>query len=259
LKTDGWWREAFERGAFPLEHLEALPAWRTRTRQQVQAAYRLLGLKKGVQLLDVGCGTGRHSIPLAKKGIAVTGLDISAHYLKIAREKAGRALFTGRRKDMRNFLYKGQFDAAMCLYTTLGYFTNPADDVKVLRNVYRALKPGGRFLLELANGSFIMDLLDRQQRLGLDASRWHEEKGLYILERPRAVPRRSGVITEWTFLRGAQRRSFTSFVRMYSRAGLQKIFKEIGFRLLKDGGNLPLVKYQADSPRLVLLAQKPKS
>lgn len=84
--SNNWWKEAFGKNIFPLEIFGKSFAAVTPT--QVEFLLRKTKLKKGSTVLDICCGTGRHSIELSKKGMNVTGLDYSIPYLKIARRNA---------------------------------------------------------------------------------------------------------------------------------------------------------------------------
>jgi cyclopropane fatty-acyl-phospholipid synthase-like methyltransferase len=118
-----------------------------------------LGLTPGDRVLDVGCGTGRHTIPLAKYGIAMTGLDLSEGMLAQAQtyaEKEGVKV-EWIHADAANFQLSQQFDHAISLCEgsigLLGDDDDPcARDLSILRNVNNCLKPGARFLITVLNG-----------------------------------------------------------------------------------------------------------
>lgn len=118
-----------------------------------------LGLAPGATVLDVGCGTGRHAIELARRGYAVTGLDLSAGMLAEARKQAAaagvRVAFV--HADATAFELDKQFDAAICLCEgacgLLGTQDDPlAQPLAILRNLARALRPGAKCLLTVLNG-----------------------------------------------------------------------------------------------------------
>ncbi len=109
-----------------------------------------LGLKPGQAVLDLGCGPGLYATRLARRGLRVTGVDYSRNSIAYAREQAaaeGLAIDYVY-QDYRTIEYSGQFDAVMLIYYDFGVLP-PADRDAVLANVHRALRPGGRFIVDV--------------------------------------------------------------------------------------------------------------
>lgn len=120
------------------------------TEHEVEFLVDLMGLSSGMHLLDVGCGPGRHSLALARKGVRMTGVDISPRFVQIASEQAARESLpaTFLLKDARELGFSGEFDAAICLCEgAFGLAGSLDNHRKVLQGVRRALKPGGLFVL----------------------------------------------------------------------------------------------------------------
>ncbi len=118
-----------------------------------------LRLPAGGRILDVGCGTGRHGVGLAGLGFRVTGVDLSPGMLDVARRRAERANVDVEWvcADAAGFVREDAFDAAICLcegaICLLGAEDDPLErDMDVLRNVFRSLCAGGRFILNVLNG-----------------------------------------------------------------------------------------------------------
>jgi SAM-dependent methyltransferase len=110
-------------------------------------------------IVDIGCGTGRHSNELARRGYQVTGVDISSGMLTQAEETAKEAgvFVEWIRTDATKFRSKELFDAAICLcegaFALVNAEDNPAEhDLAILRNINASLKPRGRFILTTLNG-----------------------------------------------------------------------------------------------------------
>lgn len=112
---------------------------------------------KSLMILDIGCGTGRHSIELAKRGYKVVGVDLSEAQLKRAREKAAEAGVAAdfRRHDARALPFDGEFGLAVMLCEG-GFPLMETDELnfEILKNATRALKPGGKFIFTTLNGLF---------------------------------------------------------------------------------------------------------
>jgi SAM-dependent methyltransferase len=112
----------------------------------------------GGTVLDLGCGTGRHSVELARQGYQVTGVDLSSGMLEVAAKRAAAAGVTVEwvHQNAAAFDRPASFDAAICLcegaICLLGADDDPMErDVVILRNVFAALRPGGKFLLNVLN------------------------------------------------------------------------------------------------------------
>jgi 2-polyprenyl-3-methyl-5-hydroxy-6-metoxy-1,4-benzoquinol methylase len=130
------------------------------TSREVDFLLEELALQPGGSLLDVGCGTGRHSIELATRGYAVTGLDLSAEMLAQAKQRAQAAgvQVNWVRADAARFSLSGRYDAAIGLCEgSLGLLGQADDPIEqplaILRNISRSLKPQARALLTVLNGA----------------------------------------------------------------------------------------------------------
>ncbi|HPY36211.1 MAG TPA: class I SAM-dependent methyltransferase [Clostridia bacterium] len=116
-----------------------------------------LNYNKALTILDVGCGTGRHSLELAKRGYTVTGVDLSQAQLKKAREKAAHAKLSLEffRCDARELKFKNRFDAALMLCEG-GFPLMETDEMnfEILKGVTNALKPQAKLIFTTLNGLF---------------------------------------------------------------------------------------------------------
>ncbi len=118
------------------------------------------------RLLDLGCGTGRLLVPFAQRGFRVVGVDLSEEMLCVAGEKAAAAGVAVDRLKANivqlDCLADGSFDAAACLFSTLGMVAGVEERRRVLAHVHRLLRPGGTFILHVHNYWF--NLWDRHGR-----------------------------------------------------------------------------------------------
>lgn len=129
------------------------------TTAEVDFLTKMLRIAAGASVLDIGCGTGRHDIELARRGFKVTGLDVSAGMLEQARKKAKAAGVdvAWHHADATKFSLDGAFDAAICLCEgALGLLGSKDDPIgqplSILRNIARALKPRAKCLFTVLNG-----------------------------------------------------------------------------------------------------------
>lgn len=115
------------------------------------------GRDKSIKIIDIGCGTGRHAIELAKRGYTVTGVDLSENQIKRAREKAQEAGVTidFQIQDARNLPFDGQFDLAIMLCEG-GFSLMETDEMnfEILKSATKALKGKGKFIFTTLNGLF---------------------------------------------------------------------------------------------------------
>ena len=145
------------------------------TLREVEFIEASLAVKPGGQVLDIGCGYGRHAIELVQRGLDVTGLDLSLPLLLRAADEAQKRAMSVNfvHADMREMAFEKQFDGAYCMLTSFGYFDEETN-LRVAEGIARALKPGGRFLLDLVNRDYVVS--DLPSRV------WWEGNGCVVLE-----------------------------------------------------------------------------
>jgi 2-polyprenyl-3-methyl-5-hydroxy-6-metoxy-1,4-benzoquinol methylase len=127
------------------------------TVQEVDFIEEEIGFDKKKRILDIGCGTGRHSIELAKRGYKVVGIDFSESQLKRAREKADEAgvAIEFNYEDARNLKYDAEFEVVLMLCEG-GFPLMETDEMNfaILESAKRALKPGGKLIFTTLNALF---------------------------------------------------------------------------------------------------------
>jgi SAM-dependent methyltransferase len=111
-------------------------------------------------ILDLGCGTGNHAIPLSARGFEVIGVDRSASMLAQARKKAARSSPPERdafyQADIQSLDLGRQFDAALLMFAVLGYQLENADVMATLRTARRHLRSGGLLLFDVWYGPAVL-------------------------------------------------------------------------------------------------------
>jgi ubiquinone/menaquinone biosynthesis C-methylase UbiE len=218
--------------------------------EEALAAARLANCPEGGDLLDVPCGFGRHSVPLAQAGYHVVSVDRSQTLLDEARRRAGGERWPELvQADYRELPFPGErFDAALNLFSSLGYLGDEAD-VDVLAEIRRVLRPGGRLVIETMH----RDLAVRRW-----AERgWHLLGHGRLLLEQRTFDAMAGVAqTTQTLVETTGERESRSFsVRLYTATELVAMLARAGFEESKCYGGFDGSPFAADT-RLVIVARR---
>lgn len=107
-------------------------------------------------ILDLGCGTGNHAIPLARRGYRVTGVDRSPAMIEVARGKSAGLDLEWVVADIRGVRLPGTYDAALLMFAVLSYQTDNADVCAVLETARRHLRPGGVLVFDVWYGPAVL-------------------------------------------------------------------------------------------------------
>jgi SAM-dependent methyltransferase len=244
-----WYQEFFGEDYLRMYALTLAPE---RTAREVEGIVRLLDLPAGSSILDLCCGHGRHAIPLAQRGFQVTGQDLCPVFLQRAQADAQAQSVSVRwvHGDMRAIPFENEFDAVINIFTAFGYFESEEEDQKVLQQVHRALKPGGRFLLETKHREDVM----RQYRSS-GVTRFDD--GLLVTHESELdlLASRNAVRMTMLFPDG-RRKEYRHSVRMYTLTELARLCDAAGLRLEAHHGSLDGSPLTLDSKRLVLLTSR---
>ncbi len=221
-----------------------------KTPQDITNVITLLGVKKGARVLDLCCGPGRHSLELARRGFRVTGVDRTPLYLTRARSSARREKLSIEfvRCDMRDFRRESAFDAVINLFTSFGYFENPADDRKVAANVYACLKPGGRLIMELMGKEILA-------RIFLPRS-WSILGEYLVLEQHHIEKGWGWIENRWSLIKKGKIENFKLSHRLYSAVELTGLLADVGFSAFEVYGDFARAPYDHTARRLVIVAHK---
>ena len=228
-----------------------------RTVGEVDSLVRVLELRQDQPILDLGCGHGRHSIELARRGYTqVTGLDFAPAFLEIARRDAEAAGVTIRwvYGDMRTLTFKNEFSAvygASAVLFSFDYETNQA----ILNGVGQALRPGGRFLVQTINPGGRSHPAPPRHWERIPEGGWFLEKWTYD-------PRSGFFAFEWTVIYPDGRHTTQEgSARCYMVPELERMLNLAGLKLVALYGDTQditeLGPYTLDSSRLVAVAEKP--
>lgn len=219
------------------------------TDQQAQLVRRLLRLRKGQRVLDVPCGMGRLTIPLARMGLRMTGVDLAGGYIRRARTLARREgldiCFV--QEDMRGIEFDGEFDAAVNWFGSFGYF-DEAGNLEFCRRVHRALRPGGRFLIETMNRTHMVSHLRSQGEWTVGP--------ISIRETVRLERGGRRVAATWTMSDGRTTEHQNLSIRLFTGAEMRAVLRQAGFTDVCLYGNPPLGRFTRHSRRMLVVARK---
>lgn len=243
FQDDEFW-EAAAPFLFPASRWQSAPA-------EVEHILQLTRPQPQAAVLDLCCGPGRIAIEFARHGFQVTAVDRTAAYLDEARARAEREGLQIEfvQSDMRDFVRTGQFDLAVNLFTSFGFFATEAEDQGVLRNLYSTLKPGGKLLIDTMG----REVLAAKFR----PSDWQRlDDGSILIDERRILDGWSAVESKWTLIARGGKRQFTFRLRLYSGTQLAANLAEAGFTGVRLFGSLEGRPYDNFAERLAVVAYR---
>ncbi len=203
--------------------------------------------KPFANMLDLGCGNGRHSKHLNAKGFNVTGVDLASSSIRDAKRSETEAL-RFYRHDMRNPFGKDYFDYVFNFFTSFGYFTD-SENQQVISNISESLKKEGIVTIDYMNAPFAEKCLIPNEEKEIDGivyhlTRWTDKKYIY----------KKIVIDN---VQKGEPFSYTEKVAKFTVEDFETMFEKSGLQLKNVYGNYALNDYTPEtSPRLILIAQK---
>ncbi len=212
-------------------------------------------LKPGAHVLDAPCGFGRHAVEFARAGAKVTGVDFNETELGRAREAAARAGVTLSLvgQDMRDMEFAGEFDVAVNLFSSIGYFSDDEDRLLIDR-FWRALSPGGLFVLDTRNRDQCVRSMPAEERQRV-------EGGTLRIEN-RFDPATSRWTARWWRLDGGAPEDDAgafigeSEIRLYSAHELRAMLRPERWNRVDLYGGFDGTPFSLDARRLVVMARK---
>jgi SAM-dependent methyltransferase len=222
---EDWYAEAFDAASAEM-------AWTDRTGPEVDRVAKILQTRGEERVLDLACGSGRHSLELRRRGFEVVGADISSDLIEIARRDAAEAELDVEfvQADLRDLDYEAEFDLVLNLNDgAIGYLESDEENRRSFEVISRALRPGGRNLVQLPNVLYARERLP--QRSWIPASsmielvehRWN--KKAKRLEGLMVAARFGEVLENLDGIEFSQ--------RLYSVDELREIYAAVGMELLR--------------------------
>jgi len=209
---------------------------------------KVLQLDAPLKILDLACGHGRHANRLAALGHKVTGFDLTEGFLEIARRDAQQCgvQVDYRQGDMRFMDIGPEFDLSLMLFTAFGYFEDH-ENLVVLQNIARALRPHGRLVLDIQNRDAFMKRMlpyivtEKEGNLMIDRTSFDVQSGR--LHNRRIV------------IRDGVRRDKPFFVRLYSLTEIRDLLCQAGLEIEQALGNWDGQPISLDSGRMIIIAR----
>jgi D-alanine-D-alanine ligase len=207
------------------------------TSHEIDLFLEILNLSPDDKILDLCCGQGRHSLELARRNFKnIEGLDRS-HYL-IQKAKA-----TARKEDLNIRFREGDarkipsptdsFDVVMILGNSFGYFDTIQDDLRVLKEVFRVLKPWGKILIEVTDGDYLRNNFQTRSWEWMDKKHFVCRERSLSLDKQRLISREVITHTE----KGVIADQFYA-ERLYSKENLTRILETAGFSNIAFQGQI---------------------
>ncbi|MEJ5263465.1 MAG: class I SAM-dependent methyltransferase [Ignavibacterium sp.] len=209
-----------------------------------------INLPPKASILDLACGSGRHSILLAKEGYNVTGVDLSDKLLSeaIKNSKTENLEIEFIKSDIRDFHIEKKFNLILNLFTSFGYFETDEENLLIFIKSFELLLKNGYFVFDYFNKVYI------EKNLVLFSK--EENDDYTIIQERKIVDQR--VVKEITIQRNGITENYFESVKLYDSNFLTQKLKEIGFEIVNLFGDFFGNEFnQFSSPRFIAICQKP--
>ncbi|MCS6807450.1 MAG: class I SAM-dependent methyltransferase [Bacteroidota bacterium] len=232
--------------------------------QVVELLLRSISLPRGARILDLCCGSGRHTKALYDAGFDVVGLDLSKNLLNLARQELAGLPVRLYQGDMRSPYPEGSYDCIANFFTSFGYFDNPSDDTTVIRRICEALNPSGYFFLDFFNAKYVRSHLVPADILVFDDFTITQKRSIeqgfvvkHITVQYHTCSNTYSVLgkTSDTNLPHSSSQTFVERVRLYEPEDLQHLLTAHGFTIHTIFGDYTGNPLSPDAPRCIVVAQ----
>jgi SAM-dependent methyltransferase len=201
-----------------------------------------LNLPEEAKILDLACGKGRHAIHLNQLGFTVLGADLSANSILEANKSANATLHF-KEHDMRE-PFEEKFDAIFNLFTSFGYFENPADNLKTLKAIKDSLTEYGFAVIDFMNVHQVLANLVPEEVKTVDGIDFHIKR--YLKD--------SFIYKEIDFEDQGNHYHFTEKVNALTLADFENLMEQADIFLLDIFGDYKLKKFhKMESERLIMI------
>jgi len=208
-----------------------------------------IDLEQNADVIDLACGTGRHSILFAERGFNVTAVDLSEKLLSVARlnaESLGLQI-NFVTADLRNFCITSKFELAVNLFTSFGYFESDVENFSLFNDAFDLLKDDGYFVIDYFNANYIRkNLIPHSEDI---------INGKKIIQNRKILGDR--VIKDIVVAKNGTRRNYRESVRMYSDSELKAGLEKSGLRIIETFGDFKGSRFDLNSSsRIIIISSK---
>lgn len=202
-----------------------------------------------IKVLDIACGPGRHAIAMAKRGFDVTGVDLSTKLLHHAHSRAQKESVGIRflQVDMRSLDFNEEFDLAVQLFTSFGYFSKVEDDYSVLQGARKSLRDVGYYAIDLINPKVLEKTIIPKSTKKIDGT-------VKVIEERRIVDDR--VEKTITIQPKGERHIFEESVRLYTPEMIERLLREAGFLPTHWFGDYAGLPFDPERSRRMIIINK---
>jgi SAM-dependent methyltransferase len=256
-----WWDEAYGFfGEFYMEGDESIEGFITnrklalseRTDIEVEGIIKLLKLTANEKIMDIPCGYGRHTIELAMRGYDIVGIDLNATHLHAALENAYKKNTNAKfmKGNMLNIDFENEFDVIINMFYSFGFFDTDEENMKVLKNFKKALRPNGKFLMHtdvniprIITGKYKTDELR------------HLKSGAILKIQDRYNSKTKRIDGAWTIENNSKVIEKKYSVRVYEEMEFRNMCIEAGFSSCIAYSGWDGREYNSDSEEIFFIAQ----
>ena len=200
----------------------------------------------GSRVLDLACGRGRHARFLSERHLDVTGIDLSENNIQYAKNHQSSKL-KFLRGDMADDLGTSEYDFIFNLFTSFGYFKTLAQSARAMNNIARALKPGGRLVLDFMNVEKVRLGLVKEEEL---------KQGCIHFKVHRFI-REGFIIKDIRISDRDEQHNFEERVQMLNLSAFENMIQDSGMKMLEVFGDFDLRPFRAsESERLIMIAER---
>lgn len=240
FENESFWRDFYE-VLFPDELFE-------QAEEEMEKIFELIDHPVS-SVLDLCCGPGRFAGLLGREGYQVTGVDSTPFLLEIAEKTyADTPNAEWVLSDMREFVRDEAYDLVLNLYTSFGYFRDPAEDIRVLKNIARSLRPGGSVVIEVMGKEVLAKDFEP-----MTASKTRD--GLFV-QAHEILENWNRIRTEWTLIREGEVKTCSFEHTLYAASDLIRLCEIAGFSDIRAFGDFDGSPYDHTATLLIITGKK---